>query len=133
MELIGRAQEVREVTDRLADRRLVTIIGPAGIGKTALAFAVSEQLAPRYELGAHVVDLTRIDEPDAVGGALAGQLGFSSFEALLSSPAEQPALVVIDNCEHVTSAAADAIEALLAACRSPSGAGHQPLPAGPAG
>ena len=120
MELIGRAQEVSEVIDRLADRRLVTIIGPAGIGKTALAFAVSEQVAPRYELGAHVVDLTRIDEPDAVGGALAGQLGFSSFEALLCSPSEQPALVVIDNCEHVTSAAADAIEALLAACRSPT-------------
>ena len=42
VELIGRAQEVSEVIDRLADRRLVTIIGPAGIGKTALAFAVSD-------------------------------------------------------------------------------------------
>ncbi len=69
MELIGREAELREVVDRLADRRLVTLIGPAGIGKTALAFAVSAQLAPRYELGAHVVDLTRVDEPDAVGGS----------------------------------------------------------------
>jgi predicted ATPase len=120
VELIGREQEMGEVIDRLSDRRLVTLIGPAGIGKTALANAVSARLAPRYELGAHAVDLTRVDTADAVEGALAGQLGFGSFEALLSSPSEQPALIVVDNCEHVTAAAADAIDALLDACRSPT-------------
>ena len=57
---------------------------------------------------------------EAVAESIAGQLGFASFEALLSSPSEQPALLVVDNCEHVTAAAADAIDRLLAACQSPT-------------
>ena len=61
--LIGRRREIDEVVARLARRRLVTIIGPAGIGKTTVAVAVAEQVGGDYELGAHVVDLTRIDTP----------------------------------------------------------------------
>jgi predicted ATPase len=120
VELIGREQEMTVVTERLAKRRLVTLIGPAGIGKTTLAMAVAELARPEYELGVHVVDLTRVDSPDAVAGALAGQLGFSSFDDLITTPGEQPALLVVDNCEHVTAAAADAIATLLAACRAPT-------------
>jgi predicted ATPase len=120
MELIGRQAERLEVADRLRARRLVTVIGPAGIGKTAVATAVADEIGPTYELGSHYVDLTRIDTPDAVAGAVAAQLGFGSFDALITSPSEQPALVVVDNCEHVTAAAADAIGKLLAACKAPT-------------
>ncbi len=120
MPLIGREREVADVLERLARRRLVTLTGPAGIGKTAVAMAVAERAKGSFELGAHLVDLTRVDTPDAVGGAIAGQLGFASFEALLSSPSDQPALVVVDNCEHVIAAAAEAVAALLAACNSPT-------------
>jgi hypothetical protein len=66
------------------------------------------------------VDLTRVDDPEGVGGAVAAQLGFPSFTALLDSPSEQPALLVVDNCEHVLDAAAEAIDALLGACDAPS-------------
>ena len=103
----------------LGHRRLVTIIGPGGIGKTALALAAMERLGGEFPLGAHFVDLSRVGEADAVVGALAAQLGFSSFDALLSSPTDQPALVVVDNCEHVGDAAAAAVAALLAECASP--------------
>ena len=41
-----------------------TVTGPAGIGKTTVAMAVADELASRYELGTHVVDLTRIDSAD---------------------------------------------------------------------
>jgi len=119
MELIGRQREVAEVATRLRDRRLVTVIGPAGIGKTALALSVSREVAASYELGAHVVDLTRVDSAQDVAGAIAAQLGFGTFDALINSPSEQPALVVVDNCEHVTAAAGDAIDALLASCEAP--------------
>ena len=119
MELIGRERETAELVDRLRNRRLVTVIGPAGIGKTALALSVARHAGADYPLGAHLVDLTRVDDGTDVPGAIAAQLGFASFEALLSSPTEQPALVVVDNCEHVTAAAADAVEALLASCESP--------------
>ncbi len=119
MELIGRQREVAEVATRLRDRRLVTVIGPAGIGKTALALSVAREVAARFELGAHVVDLTRVDSAQDAAGAIAAQLGFGTFDGLINSPSEQPALVVVDNCEHVTSAAADAIAALLASCEAP--------------
>jgi predicted ATPase len=119
--IIGRDRELADVVERVtAGRRLVTVIGPGGIGKTSLAIAASEQLAPSFELGARLVDLSRIDRPDAVTGTMAAQLGFPSVEALIQSPSEQPALIVVDNCEHVTDAAAEAIDALLANCHSPS-------------
>src|SRR5215211_1980903 len=113
MQLIGREREMAEVIERLGERRLVPIMGPAGIGKTTVAVAVADRVGGRYELGSHFVDLTRVDSPEDVTGAIAGQLGFGSFDALLNSPSEQPALVVVDNCEHVTGAAGDAIAGLL--------------------
>ena len=70
--------------------------------------------------GAHFVDLTRVDDAEAVGGALAAQLGFPSFRALVDSPSDQPALLVVDNCEHVLDAAAEAIDELLASCDAPT-------------
>ncbi|MPY95140.1 MAG: hypothetical protein GEV08_19420 [Acidimicrobiia bacterium] len=120
MELFGRARELGELVDRLRGHRLVTVMGPGGIGKTALARAASARLAHTFELGAHEVDLTRVDAPGAVGGAMASQLGFPTFSALVSSPSEQPALLVVDNCEHVLDAAAVSIAELLAACQSPT-------------
>lgn len=119
MELIGRWREMSEVVTRLRDRRLVTVIGPAGIGKTALALAVARQVGADFVLGAHVVDLTRVDSEQDVPGAIAAQLGFATFDALVNSPSEQPALVVVDNCEHVMTVAGDAIAALLESCDSP--------------
>ncbi len=119
-DLIGRERELEELVDRLEDHRLVTVVGPGGIGKTAIARAVAARQGPRFPLGAHFVDLTRVDDAEAVGGALAAQLGFPSFRALVDSPSDQPALLVVDNCEHVLDAAADAIDELLASCDAPT-------------
>ena len=120
MALIARETELAAVRDRLGAHRLVTIVGPGGIGKTALARAVADAEGPNYELGVHTVDLTRIDDPAGVRELIAGQLGFADFESLLNSPAEQPALIVVDNCEHVLDVAASAIDELLDACRMPT-------------
>lgn len=91
MELFGRDRELAILIDRLGDHRLVTVVGPGGIGKTALARAAACRLGEAYPLGAHLVDLTLVDSPDAVGGALAAQLGFPSFATLLASPSGSPA------------------------------------------
>ena len=87
MELIGRMREVAEVVERLADRRLVTLIGPAGIGKTALARVGDAAWSPQTTSSAPTrgPDPRRLPRTD-VPGTIAGQLGFPSFEAMLSSP-----------------------------------------------
>lgn len=118
--LIGRDAALAAIDDRLRSRRLVTLIGPGGVGKTAAAQAAASTAAERFPLGVRFVDLARVDEPDAVAGTLAGQLGFESPEALLHSPGDQGVLVIVDNCEHVLDAAASIITALLDACRAPT-------------
>ena len=80
-ELIGRDRELDDVAARFDSHRLVTLVGPGGVGKTALATAVGARVGRDFPRGVHVVELTRVDREDAVPGAIAGQLGFESFEA----------------------------------------------------
>ena len=117
---IGRASELAELDDRLASRRLVTVIGPGGVGKTTMALAGARRVATRYPHGTRFVDLARVQAPDAVAGAIAAQIGFTSFEALLAAPPDQAILVIIDNCEHVLDAAAQAIGELLESGETPT-------------
>lgn len=119
VDLVGREAELADLTTRVRERRLVTIAGPGGIGKTALANAAAEVVGPEFEYGAVIVDLTRVDRPEGVAEAVAGQLGCADFDSMLNSPSEQPALIVFDNCEHVLDAAADVAAQLLSACRMP--------------
>jgi predicted ATPase len=109
-----------EVIRRVRDGRLVTITGPGGIGKTRLAREVAVVVGPDFEYGSVEVDLTRIDREDGVAEAVAGQLGYADFGALVNSTGDQPTLVVLDNCEHVLDAAADVTRQLLDACEMPT-------------
>ncbi|HYN32986.1 MAG TPA: hypothetical protein VES40_10190 [Ilumatobacteraceae bacterium] len=117
---IGRASELAELDDRLASRRLVTVIGPGGVGKTTMAVAGARRVEARYPHGTRFVDLARVQAPDAVAGAIAAQIGFTSFEALLAAPPDQAILVIVDNCEHVLDAAAEAIGELLESGETPT-------------
>jgi predicted ATPase/DNA-binding SARP family transcriptional activator len=92
-DLVGRDGAVAEVGDLLDRARLVTLTGPGGVGKTSLALAAARA---RTEL-AGLVELADL-EPGA---------GADQIDALLRQRAEP--LVVLDNCEHVIDAAADAV------------------------
>jgi predicted ATPase/DNA-binding CsgD family transcriptional regulator/DNA-binding XRE family transcriptional regulator len=119
---IGRAEPLREVAGLLSDRRLVTLTGPGGAGKTRLAAQVARQMAGRFADGAWLVELAPVADPAQVAAVVAGALGvreqpgLPAAGALARALARQQVLLVLDNCEHVVGAAAALCAGLLAAC-----------------
>ena len=85
--LIGRDEAVRELVAQVADarERLVTIVGPGGIGKTVLAVAVAEQLIQSFRDGVVFVDLTPIRTPDQVITAISQALEIGSSSAMMQA------------------------------------------------
>ena len=151
--LIGRDEVLTEIHDRLGSTRLLTLTGSGGSGKTSLAKAVASAHG-----GAHVAELAPVTAQAvdaevyaAVGGRetvlSAGdrtRLANGSWDAssrLLDVLGDRPALLVLDNCEHVIDAAAGLAARVLAACprvtilatsREPLGVpGEQRLPVAP--
>jgi predicted ATPase/DNA-binding winged helix-turn-helix (wHTH) protein len=115
--LIGRDDDYAKVAVALGLQPLVTLLGPGGAGKTALARAMlSETLVVGVD-GGHFVDLTALEPGSNVLPAVALALSVSLDAArpgtTLSAIARLDALVVFDNCEHVVDSAAEVIERLL--------------------
>jgi predicted ATPase/DNA-binding CsgD family transcriptional regulator len=118
---VGREAEVDRVAAVAQEHRLVTLLGPGGIGKTRLAAVVAGRLAPRFRGGGAFVDLQTV-EPGRLEPAVAVALGVSEQPGVPLSPAVQhalsqgPALVVLDTCEHLLGEVAAWVETMLAAC-----------------
>jgi predicted ATPase/DNA-binding SARP family transcriptional activator len=123
--LVGRRLELAAVTGLLRPRdvRLLTVTGPGGTGKTRLAIAVALEIASDYEDGAHFVDLAPLAESNLVPTAIAGALGLEELagetivETLKNRLRDRSLLLVLDNFEHVLSAAPVVAELLAAAPR----------------
>jgi non-specific serine/threonine protein kinase len=119
---IGRAGPAREVAGLLGQYRLVTVTGPGGVGKTRLAGVVARRVAGRFADGAWLAELAPVRDPAQVPGVVAAALGVREqpgvppAEAVARVLARQQLLLVLDNCEHVISAAAELCAGLLAAC-----------------
>src|SRR5262249_16637383 len=84
----------------------VTIVGPAGVGKTTVAVAAAQELAARYPDGVCFVDLAAINDPQLVCPAIASSLGSGAgFVDLLVGIVEalrtRDVLLILHNCEHV--------------------------------
>lgn len=119
--LVGREAEVTAVTALLCrGKRLVTLTGPAGVGKTRLALRLAADLRENYSRGSVFVDLTSLRDPALVLSHIGRTLGIrdtgerSTAETLRSALAGHSLLLVVDNFEHVL-AAASHVPALLAA------------------
>jgi predicted ATPase/DNA-binding NarL/FixJ family response regulator len=103
------------------EARLVTVTGPAGVGKTRLALAASEAIAPDLPGGVVRVDLAALEDARLVAEAIAvaagagSSRGASARDAAVAALRDQRALLVLDNFEQVIAAAAD-VGALLEAC-----------------
>jgi predicted ATPase/DNA-binding CsgD family transcriptional regulator len=119
---VGRVAERAALADALAVYRLVTVVGPGGVGKTRLALSVVTDVAGRYPDGAWYVDLVPVTDPSMVGPAIAAALGLgeqhgrSSEDVVLGWLAPRETLLVLDNCEHLLDRVPVLVERLLAGC-----------------
>src|SRR6266478_5841410 len=73
--MIGREEAVAALVSRLSRERLLTIVGPGGIGKTTVALAVAERMIADYEHGVWLIDLAPLSDPRLVPSAVATVLG----------------------------------------------------------
>jgi len=120
--LIGRDEDVSKLVRQLLSHRLLTIVGAAGIGKTAVALDVAEQLLPNYEDGVWLINLAPVADPRLVQTALASALGVEirsddPLPGLSAALSDKRMLLVLDNCEHVIEAAAALAAAVLRGAR----------------
>ncbi len=120
--LIGRGDELAEITRALAGARMVTLHGFGGMGKTRLAQRVTRDLAGSHAAGATMVDLADVLDPSLVGFAVADTLGLrpagsgGQEQVLADHLATTELLLVLDNCEQVADACASLLGFLLDRC-----------------
>lgn len=136
--LVGRGEQIGQVRALLAENRLVTLLGPGGVGKTRLAIEVARGLRADFPDGVWIVELgdlgtgttNAVDaDADAVAEVLATALGvregFSgrrgreadrrgSVQRLCEALAGQRALLLLDTCEHLSAPVAELADRLLA-------------------
>jgi hypothetical protein len=110
--LVGRAAEVSAVQDLLRHRRLVTVVGPAGVGKTRLAIEVARGLAPPG--GVWLVRLDGVDATASIPRTVAETLHLAGGEQMLVERfTGAESVLVLDNCEHVIDRVAELATELL--------------------
>ncbi|KQV79889.1 hypothetical protein ASD15_17940 [Massilia sp. Root351] len=116
--IFGRDDTLRQLAAQVPQRRLVTVVGPGGMGKTTVAVAASGQLAHGFSHGAVLVDLAPLTDGAQVSSALALALGMPSMSSdpgavLVAHLHDMHVLLVFDNCEHVVDSVASLVERLL--------------------
>jgi predicted ATPase/DNA-binding CsgD family transcriptional regulator len=116
---VGRRQELADVRRLLSNARLVTLTGMGGVGKTRLALRLANDARRAFPDGIGVVELAPLGDPELLPHYVVETLDIREqsarppVEVLCDHLRSQRMLLVMDNCEHVVSAAADLIDRLL--------------------
>jgi predicted ATPase/class 3 adenylate cyclase len=120
-EFVGRDDELSKIAESLEHHRVVTLMGPGGVGKTRLALQAAAELW-NDTAATWFVSLADVDASDDVLRAVAIAMRVDpmggALPAIRAALDARPALLVLDNCEHVVDRAADAVEQLTESVRS---------------
>lgn len=118
--VVGRQEATAALGEHLRLHRLVSVMGPGGIGKTTVALAAAAEHIASYEHGAVFVDFAPLAVPDLVPSTVALALGSqptggSLLPQICEFLRDRRMLLVLDNCEHVLEAAAQLVESVMRA------------------
>lgn len=119
--LIGREDLLESLEKDLASHRLVSLVGPGGVGKTSVGFALARRVERLYHDGVHVVELVTVLDDDATFEAFATALDVSTRQqmsiddAIVDMLRDRKALLVLDNCEHLVDPVAVLVDRILSA------------------
>jgi predicted ATPase/class 3 adenylate cyclase len=121
---IGSVAELRRRAAELPRRRLVTLTGSGGIGKTRTAIEIAWLATDEYPAGVWFVELAAVADPSSVLDAIAAtmtlrpQPGMSTLEAVVDGLHGRKLLLVLDNCEHVLTPVAELVAAVASRCET---------------
>jgi non-specific serine/threonine protein kinase len=119
---VGREREIADLTDALADTRLLTLTGTGGCGKTRLALQMAGNLVSSYADGVWLVELAPLADPSLIGQTVASLLDVHGppnrpIDAVLADALRsRRLLLILDNCEHLLDTCAHLADALLRGC-----------------
>jgi predicted ATPase/class 3 adenylate cyclase len=119
---VGREAEITSIAKLVRESSLVTLTGVGGVGKTRLSLEVAAEVAPEFSGGAWLCEFAPVADPGAVWETLAATLrvqsstGRSLEESVLEYLALKRLLLVLDNCEHLLSAIANMVDAIIRRC-----------------
>lgn len=117
---VGFEEVIARISDRLAHHRLITLVGPGGVGKTTAAMAAAARTTSHYEHGTWFVDLTAISDAERLPEVIASSVNsggpfLASTAELVSFLRMKRMLMVLDNCEHIIAHVADLVLQVLQA------------------
>lgn len=118
---IGRREQLASAREMLGTTRLLTILGPGGVGKTRFAITLARTLGGRFPEGVWYIDLTRVSASGSLIDEMSGALEVRAADdggadRLADFFGHKHGILVLDNCEHVVEQCAALMQTLLADC-----------------
>jgi len=119
---VGRDTELSALAKEIGEARLVTITGVGGVGKTRLATQLAAEVLPRFRDGVWLSELAPAPDSEAMAQVVASSLGvnrragFTLEDSVVDFLRRRNVLLVLDNCEHLLSAAGTFAESVLRSC-----------------